>query len=294
MSKQPPIRPEQGSYGQFQLPSQPKTPFSRSRGALAKLRESIPQDEGQWQHARHLHRYNTAENIGDTSELTIQRYMSAVRAMVQAMDRVYLRGQRHRVFEGALLYSRISPSFLTHYTKVTGDFDSCFPTFRCIHPEIQASLPLAPAFILKYRHPQYRFKDICAALGTEVLGEDDYARFVSVLENGRPVLAVLSLPASAPFTALSVIKYQPEAARDVQKVAANTVDDIHMFALPTSFPLVYKVFDVTDAFRQLLQEVSHRITYESPREVPNTPLLELRWIEDYDTLVDQVIGDLVG
>jgi hypothetical protein len=219
MSKQPPIRPEQGSFVQFQLAtSQPKTPHSRNKDILAKLRESIPQNETQWQRTRHLHGYSTAENvlqktrdilentiaksdlrnffiiasccvdwhlgrkqqayqgfkiqISDTSELTIQRYMSALRTMIQAMERVYLRGLRHRVFEGALLYcmyqidfpvqlsdcilARISPFFLTHYTKERGEFDSCFPAFRCIQPEIQASLPLAPAFVLKYRYPQRR------------------------------------------------------------------------------------------------------------------------------------------
>ncbi|PNP84205.1 hypothetical protein FNYG_02893 [Fusarium nygamai] len=210
------------------------------------------------------------------------------------MERMYLRGPRHRVYEGALLYSRIAPSFLAHYTKETGEFDSCFSTFSCIHPETQASLPLAPAFILKYRHPQYRFRDIGAALGTEVLDEDDYARFVSVLETGRPIPTVLSLPANAPYTALSVIHYQPESAKDVQRVPASTVDDVHMFALPTSFPLVYKVFGVSDAIQELLQEATHQITYESLQEVPNTPLLEFRWIDDYDIIVDQVVGDMIA
>ncbi|KAF4501661.1 hypothetical protein FAGAP_2113 [Fusarium agapanthi] len=220
MSRQPPIRPEQGSYGQFQLPaSQPKTPYSRSKEVLAKLRESIPQNEAQWQHTRDLHGYSTAEN---------------------------------------------------------------------------ASLLLAPAFILKYRHPQYRFGDICAALGTEVLSEDDYARFVSVLESGRPVSTVLSLPANAPLTALSVFRNQAKSAREFQKVAADTANDLDMLVLPTSFPLVYKLFGVSDASQQLLQETTHRITYESLREVPNTPLLELRWIDDYEIIVDQLVGDLVG
>ncbi|KAF5540037.1 hypothetical protein FPHYL_12163 [Fusarium phyllophilum] len=340
MRQQPSIRPEQGSFVQFQLAtSQPKTPYSRNKDILAKLRESIPQNEHQWQQARDLHGYSTAEDvlqktrdvlenkiakpdlrnfliiasccvdwhlgrkqeayqnfkiqISDTSELTIQRYMSALRAMVQAMERVYLRGPRHRVLEGALLYSRISPFFLTHYTKETGEFDSCFPTFSCIHPEIQASLPLAPAFILKYRHPQHSFRDICAALCTKALGEDCYAKFVSVLENGRPIPTVLSLPAKAPYTALSVVKRQPESGAEDQRVSATPVDNLHIFALQKTFALIYKVFNVSDAVQQLLQ-VTHRINYEGLREVPNTPLLEFQWINNYDIIVDQVVGDLVG
>lgn len=208
--------------------------------------------------------------------------------------------------------ARIGPSFLTHYTKETGAFDSCFPAFSCTHPETQASLPLAPAFILKYRHPQQRwdvavmrssithwliknsFGDICAALCTEVLDEDDYAKFICVLESGRPIPTVLSLPAKAPYTALSVIKCQPEPAGDDQRASANPVDDLDMFALPKSFPLVYKVFGISDAVQQLLQEVTHRINYESLREVPNTPLLEFQWIDNYDMVVDQVVVDLVG
>lgn len=151
MNGQPPIRPEQGSYVQFQVvTSQPRNPHNRNKDVLAKLRESIPQNETQWQQARELHGYSTAENvlqktrdvlenriskadlrnflsiasccvdwhlgrkqeayqnfkiwISPATELTIQRYMSYLRAMLQAMERVYLRGPRHRVFEGVLLY----------------------------------------------------------------------------------------------------------------------------------------------------------------------------------------------
>jgi hypothetical protein len=61
-----------------------------------------------------------------------------------------------------------------------------------------------------------------------------------------------------------------------------------------SVPLVFKVFGVSDAVQQLLQEATLRINYESPREVPNTPLVELQWIQNYDMIIDQVVGDLVG
>ncbi|KAF4952800.1 hypothetical protein FGADI_6461 [Fusarium gaditjirri] len=337
MSGQPPIRPEQGCYGQFQVTaSQSRTPYSRRQDVLAKLRESIPQNETKWQQARELHGYSTAEHvlhktrdilenriakhdlrnfitiascfvdwhlgrkqeayqrfkmdISDTTQLTIQRYMSYLRAMIQAMEAVYLRGPRHRVFEGALLYSRISPSFIAHYTKETAEFDSCFPTFSCIQPEIQASLPLAPAFILKYRHPHHSFGGICAALCTDVLSDDDYAKFISVLESGRPIPTVLSLPAKAHYTALFVTKCQSESAGDGQEVCANMYTG---FALPKSFPLVYKAFGMSDAVHQLLHQVTHLMDNGTLREVPNTPLFEFQWNDDYDIVVDRVMGDLI-
>ncbi|SCV48892.1 uncharacterized protein FFB14_10589 [Fusarium fujikuroi] len=141
---------------------------------------------------------------------------------------------------------------------------------------------------------EFLLGDICAALGTESLNEDHYAEFISVLENGRPIPRVLSLLAKAPYTALSVIKCQHESARDVEKVAVNTVNDVHIFALPTSFPLVYKVFSISDVIQQLLQEVTHQITDESQREVPNTPLREFQWMNEYDIIVDGVVVNLVG
>jgi hypothetical protein len=151
MSRQPPIRPDQGSYNQFQLEtSQSKPPYRRDKDILAKLRESIPQDEAQWQQARQLHRYATPEDvlqkardilanriskqdlrnficiatccvdwhlgrktkaydnfksqISPATELTIQKYMSSARGVVQLLDSVYFGGLKHRAFECALLY----------------------------------------------------------------------------------------------------------------------------------------------------------------------------------------------
>ncbi|KAF4435983.1 hypothetical protein F53441_13347 [Fusarium austroafricanum] len=343
MSGQHPIRPEQGSYSQFQaITSQSRPPYSRDKVILAKLRESIPQNESQWQQARHLHSYITEENalqktrdilenritkqdlrhfisiasccvdwhlgrkqeayknfkiqISSATELTIQRYMASVRGMVRAMDTLFLRGLRHRVFEATLLYSRIGPSFLPYYTKETEEFNSCFPAFSYIQPEIQASLPLTPVFIVKYRYPEHSFEDICKALCTEVLDEDAYATFISVLETGRPIPIVLSLPVEAPHAALSVSRCQYESVGDDPEFAAGPSNDIQfvgMFALPRNFPLVYKVFSTSDTVQKLVEELSHQISRENPQEVPNTPLSELQWTAHYDPVVNQVIGDLI-
>ncbi|CZR45118.1 uncharacterized protein FPRO_15707 [Fusarium proliferatum ET1] len=64
MNGQPSIRPEQGSYVQFQVAtSQPITSYNRKKDVLAKLRDSIPQNETQWQQAREFHGYSTAESV---------------------------------------------------------------------------------------------------------------------------------------------------------------------------------------------------------------------------------------
>ncbi|KAF4342963.1 hypothetical protein FBEOM_3053 [Fusarium beomiforme] len=318
MSRQLPIRPEQGSYSQFQLEtSQPKPPHKRDEDILAKLRDSIPQNESQWQQARQLHSYATAEHvlqktkdilenrvakqdlrnfisiatcctywhlgrkkeaydhfrlqIGFATELTIQRYMSSVRCMIQALNPLYRQGLQHRVFEVTLLYVRISPSFLTCYTKNSAKFNSCFPQLK-VEPEIQASLALSPAFILKYRHPEHSYKDICQALGTSVLDEEAYAGFISVLDSGRPIPHMLPVPEQVP------------------EVAPSS-DDI--FALPKTFALLFKAFDTSEALKRLVQMVRELIDPQSLREIPNTPLLEHQWTAQYDEVVDQSVRDLI-
>jgi hypothetical protein len=166
MSRQPPIRPEQGSYSQFQLEtSQEITPYRRDKDILKKLRDSLPQSEAQWQEARRLNGYATAEDVFQktkdilenrigkqdlqnficiatccvewhlgqktkayeifrsqfrsqinrpATELTIQKYMSSVRGLIQLMDTLYSGGLRHRAFEATFLYcAGYSPSYAT-------------------------------------------------------------------------------------------------------------------------------------------------------------------------------------
>jgi hypothetical protein len=57
MSRQPSVRPEQGSFNEFRLDaSQPndKWLYSRHKDVLTKLQNSIPQNESQWEQARQL------------------------------------------------------------------------------------------------------------------------------------------------------------------------------------------------------------------------------------------------
>ncbi|KAM0292371.1 hypothetical protein ACHAPM_011757, partial [Fusarium culmorum] len=49
--------------------------------------------------------YSTFKSqISPATELTIQKYMSSVRGIIQLLDPVYTAGLRHRAFEGPLLY----------------------------------------------------------------------------------------------------------------------------------------------------------------------------------------------
>jgi hypothetical protein len=100
----------------------------------------------------------------------------------------------------------------------------------------------------------------------------------------------------APQAALSVSRCRYEEVGDDPEFAANPSNNVQfvgMFSLPRNFPLVYKVFSTSNTVQKLVEEVSHQIDHENPQEVPNTPLSELKWISHYDTVVDQVIGDLV-
>jgi hypothetical protein len=64
MSRQTLIRPEQGSYVHCQLErGQNKPPYRRDKHILAKLKDSIPRDEAQWQQARMLNGNATTENV---------------------------------------------------------------------------------------------------------------------------------------------------------------------------------------------------------------------------------------
>ncbi|CEF77875.1 unnamed protein product [Fusarium graminearum] len=119
--------------------------------------------------------------VSSTTELTIQRYMSSMRGIVQALDTVYLWGLQHRVFEAALLY------------------------------------------------------------GTSVLDKEAYSQFVSVLETGRPIPHVLSLPEQASQPALA------ERARGSQ-VEADLPNELQLddiFALPESFTPPFQTFRST-------------------------------------------------
>ncbi|KAG4268358.1 hypothetical protein FPRO04_12464 [Fusarium proliferatum] len=333
MSRQLPMRPEQGSYTEFQLEtSHLKPPHSRDKGILAKLRESVPQNETQWQQARQLHRYATAEQvfqktkeiienriaktdlrnfisiatcciywhldrkkdaydyfrlqIGQATELTIQRYMSSVRSMVQAMNPLYLRGWKHRVFEAVLLYSRISPSFLANYTKDIDAFGSCFPNLVNLEPEMQASLALSPAFILKYQHPEHSYRDICQALGITVLNEEAYASFVSVLDSQRPVPHALPLPEQVAST-------PSHDQHNLDRELTANLQSHDTLALHAGFASLFKVFNTSEALQKFVEEVREVADHQRRREVPNTPLLELQWTLHYDAVVDQLVGHLI-
>ncbi|KAF4449541.1 hypothetical protein F53441_7200 [Fusarium austroafricanum] len=150
------------------------------------------------QRAKAYARFKTEMN-SSVSELTIMAYMKSIRGVLQSMDSLYRRRLRHRAFEAVLLYAPIGTSHINIYEQNPEDFLSCFPTWTRVEPEIQASLALHPAFLIKYRHPEHRYDDICEALGITVLDEGEFTKFVSVLQSGKPIPYALPLPGQLQF-----------------------------------------------------------------------------------------------
>ncbi|KAG8674054.1 hypothetical protein FPOAC2_00028 [Fusarium poae] len=340
MSRKAPIRPEQGSYVQFQLQAgQNKPPYRRDKDILAKLKDSIPQDEAQWQQARQLNGYATTEDVLQTTkdilenriakqelrnficiatccvnwhlgqktkayntfksqissatELTIQKYMSSVRGMVQLLDPVYLTGLRHRAFEGVLLYARIGPSFLTYYNKDVAEFNTCFSAPLCLGPEVQASLPLSLAFIIKYRHTEeYSYTDICDALGTYVLDETAYAKFVLTLENGKPVPCVLPYPEEAEDIRPN---RHDSSSIDLEQadVAPEHSPTGETFQLPTTFKIDFKVFATSEALQQKVKQLQEQGQITILPVISNAPLKELQWTPRHEIAANQLVDDLI-
>ncbi|CAF3557223.1 unnamed protein product [Fusarium graminearum] len=343
MSRQTPIRPEQGSYVQFQLQTgQNKPPSRRDKDILAKLKDSIPQDEAQWQQARQLNSYATTEDvlqktqdilenriakqelrnficiatccvdwhlgrkkkaystfksqISPATELTIQKYMSSVRGIIQLLDPVYLNGLRHRAFEGVLLYvapARIGPSFLTYYNKDVAEFNTCFSAPLCLGPEVQASLPLSLAFIIKYRHTEeYSYKDICDALGTYVLDETAYAKFALTLENGKPVPCMLPYPEQLEY--LSPNRHDPSSIDlELAEVAPEHSPTGETLQLPTTFEISFKVFSTSEALRQKVEQLQEQGQITILRTFHDAPLKELQWTSRHEMAADQLVNDLI-
>ncbi|KAK2936400.1 hypothetical protein FoTM2_004346 [Fusarium oxysporum f. sp. vasinfectum] len=158
MSQQPPIRPEQGSYTEFQLEtSHLKPPHKRDKDILAKLRDSVPQNETQWQQARQLHRYATAEHVFQKTK--------------------------------DILENRIAKQDLRNFMSIA----TC-----CVYWHLNRKKDAYDYFKLQIGQATeltiQSYRDICQALGITVLDEEAYANFVSVLDSGRPVPYILPLP----------------------------------------------------------------------------------------------------
>ncbi|CAG1978270.1 unnamed protein product [Fusarium graminearum] len=115
------------------------------------------------------------------------------------------------------------------------------------------------------------YGDIYNALGTSVLDKEAYSQFVSVLETGRPIPHVLSLPEQASQPALA------ERARGSQ-VEADLPNELQLddiFALPESFTPPFQTFSTSEALQKLIEEARESVNYQHPQEVLSTLLLEV-------------------
>ncbi|KAI3570933.1 hypothetical protein IWW34DRAFT_773437 [Fusarium oxysporum f. sp. albedinis] len=218
---------------------------------------------------------------GDLGELTIRNYMSLVRGLIALLDGVYLK-LRHRGFEGTLLYAPLSLGALGHYKQAPEQFTSCFPT-TTITPEVQASLPLYLPFIVATRHPEYRYKKVCQALGTNILSEEEYIKFVSVLQSRRPIPHELpALDTPDPSVAFSDSKgcYDPVRDQWVPIIIPN--------------PAGFKPFEIPESIQQIIARAGKQQDDPVSLDVPGAVIFSFRWSRDHQEVVDRVIDVLVS
>ncbi|EXL67124.1 hypothetical protein FOPG_16735 [Fusarium oxysporum f. sp. conglutinans race 2 54008] len=216
----------------------------------------------------------------DLREFTIRNYMSLVRGLVALMDEVYLK-LRHRGFEGTLLYAPLSLGALGHYKQAPEQFTSCFPT-AAFTPEVQASLPLYLPFIVATRHPEHRYRKVCRALGTKILREEEYVKFVSVLQNGRPIPYVLPANAPDPSVAFSDSKGRYDPVRDQW--------------VPVTIPNLagFKPFEIPESLQQIIARAGKQQDDPVRLDVHGAVIFRFGWSRDHQEVVDRVIDVLVS
>jgi hypothetical protein len=112
------------------------------------------------------------------------------------------------------------------------------------------------------------------------------------IEEGKPVPCELSSPARSTDT--SQDQHDSATAEPgpgwVSSVQTPTRETPH---LPTSFELKFKVFSTSDDLRQKVKQVQEQNYDRLLGEVPGTPLVEIQWTADHDTVADQLTNDLV-
>ncbi|EXK27028.1 hypothetical protein FOMG_16466 [Fusarium oxysporum f. sp. melonis 26406] len=212
-------------------------------------------------------RVNAKEDLG---ELTIRNYMTLVRGLISLMDELY-DDLRHRSFEATLLYAPLSLGALGHYKQAPHQFRSCFPKTTII-PEAQSSLPLYLPFIIATRHPEHRYEKVCRALGTNILGEEEHLKFISLLQSRIPDPSIASSDNKA--------RYDPVRDRWLPVTIRNLTD--------------YKPFAIPGSIQQIIARSGKQQDDPVSQDVPGAVISKFSWSRGHQEAVNQVIDVLVS
>ncbi|KAG7403059.1 hypothetical protein Forpe1208_v016748 [Fusarium oxysporum f. sp. rapae] len=213
---------------------------------------------------------------------TIRNYASLVRGVIALMDQIYLK-LRHRAFEAVLLYSPLDYASLVSYKREPDRFKSYFRDVKIL-PEEHASQALYLPFLVAYGHPQYKYNEICRALGTNTLKEPEFLRFVSVRENGKPVPHILNAPPKNRYDAI-----RNRWTRDSLTEHFNTEE---IYAIPNRMD-GYKRFDLPDIIQQKSAMAAKEQDGCVPQDIPGVISFKFDWTVCHDDVGRLVLGLLV-
>ena len=144
------------------------------------------------------------------------------------------------------------------------------------------------------------YKDICDALGTHVLDEEAYSRFICVFKSGSPIPYVLPQPITCIASSIPVssLDCDPLALTHVGHDAGLCSSaDSHFevsLAYLTIKNLKFKTLRTSPTLKQKVMNAAMRHSDFIPRRIPHAPLIEFPWVANHDFVAGQVLDDLVG
>ncbi|KAL5583756.1 hypothetical protein FOVSG1_015107 [Fusarium oxysporum f. sp. vasinfectum] len=205
------------------------------------------------------HRNYEARVSATCSVISIRNYACLVRGVIALIDQVYPQ-LRHRAFEAVLLYAPLNLASLAAYKQEPDQFKSHFQSIKIL-PEEHASQALYIPFLVAYKLSTYSYDEVCKALGTYTLPRTEFLRFVSVIENQKPVPHILPAPTKN--------RYDPIRDRwakgdmDIYK----HINTEAMFAIPDSMA-GYKCFNLSETIQQKASEAAEEQDGCVPLDIP--------------------------
>lgn len=141
---------------------------------------------------------------------------------------------------------------------------------------------------------------VCDALGTSVLREDEYLKFVSVFESNKPIPRILPAPyGSQPRTSLSASlndrrRYDP--VRDLWNHNVDLTEHLNteqLYTVPNRIT-GYKIFEITESIQQKAATAGKEQDGCVSQEVPGAILFRFDWSLLHDAVVRPVLHKLVS